>query len=353
MANYKYKIKKIYQPNVEVLMLELGDPSGAPIFNFKPGQYVMIAYVDEQGNLTRKHAFSVASSPTEKSCLRLGIKIGGKFTQHLAKLKVGETIFVSGPFGRLTFDATKHQNLVVIAGGIGITPFFSTLKYVTDKQLPNKLFLIYSNRTIDRTLFYQEINSLAQSNQNIRTLFTVTEDKSPNLPKSLLTERLNGTMIKDFVGEPRQLHYFLCGPEKFMAAINQCLLELGVEQSQIEKEGFSMIAGSGFWANLKNLSYTAGFSTLLVLLAFYFVNAAASSSAVTASAPVAVSTVPIGKTVPVQKVTPTPAKTLSATVQSTPTSVVTAKPTPTPTPMPIPTPAPTPAPAPAPVTAVS
>jgi NAD(P)H-flavin reductase len=96
MSEYRYYIKKIYQTQPDQVLIELGDPNGLPVFNFRPGQYAMISYKNSSGQTEDKHAFSIASSPTQKNSLIFGIKIQGAFTKGLLNLKEGEEIIVFG-----------------------------------------------------------------------------------------------------------------------------------------------------------------------------------------------------------------------------------------------------------------
>lgn len=271
MKEYKYRIKKAEKPTDDVVILELEDKSGKPVFNFKSGQYVLVSYKNDSGKMTDKHAFSIASPPSEKRHIRLGIKILGNFTQGISKLEEGAEIFVSGPFGDFIFDAEKHKDAVFLAGGIGITPFISALREATEKRLPNRLSLIYSNRTVKSTIFFREIKELEEQNKNISTLFSITEEKiTPNI-EGVVNERINKQIISKCVGEVSGKTFFLCGPLKFMESAKSHLTSLGVMEKQIITEEFSMIPDAGFWPILKNLSYAAGFSIALAFLPFYII----------------------------------------------------------------------------------
>ncbi|NTW22389.1 hypothetical protein HGA34_02465 [Candidatus Falkowbacteria bacterium] len=268
---YRYFVRKIHQPTPEIVALELADRLGRPVFAFRPGQYVMIAYTNAKGLLERKHAFSLASSPTETDHIKLGIKVGGKFTQGLLGLKPGDQVIVNGPFGNFVFDEAKHKNAVFLAGGIGITPFYSALKYATDRKLDNRMTLLYSNRTLERTLYYREIKALETKNKNLRALFSVTDKNILPVAGRVVNKRLDGQVINEFVGGHEGKTFFICGPAPFMKAMKGDLLGLGVKPSQIEMEGFSMMTGSGALAGTKNVAYAMGFSGALMLGSFYLI----------------------------------------------------------------------------------
>ncbi|MCX6792819.1 MAG: FAD-binding oxidoreductase [Candidatus Falkowbacteria bacterium] len=281
MSNYKYLIKNISKHNSEVVALELADIKGQPVFNYKPGQYVMIAYFNDNGKLEQRHAFSIASSPAQNNSLILGIKLGGNFTKGLLNLKVGDPVSVAGPYGKFVFNPKKHKDLVMLAGGIGITPFLSAISYASDNNLDNKLSLLYSVRNLENASFLNKIKQLETKNPNLRTLLSVTEEKISDNTPGIINSRINGQVIQDFVGDLSNKTFFLCGPAAFMDAIKNDLLSLGVYKSQIEMEAFSMLDDKKLWPEFKNLSYATGFSAVAVALIFYsIVNASALSKTI-------------------------------------------------------------------------
>lgn len=273
MTNYKYFIKKIKDYPGDITVLEIGPQNGQPVFHFKPGQYVMISYKNESGRMEDKHPFSIASSPLQKDYIRLGIKVIGNFTQGISKLKEGDEIIVSRPFGDFIFDEDKYKNLVLFAGGIGITPFMSILDYAHRAKLANNFSLLYSNKTLDKTLFLEEIKKLEEKNKNIKTLFSVTEEKIPadTEVEGVITERINKDVIRNFCGSLENKSFFVCGPVPFMNAIKTNLLGLGVDKSQIEMEEFSMIPDAGFLAKVKNVFYTLSLSAAMMFMPFYLI----------------------------------------------------------------------------------
>ncbi len=278
MSDYKYSIQKVYQPASDLVVLEAGPKDGSSVLAFRPGQYLMISYQNKQGRIEDKHAFSLASSPTEKNLIRFGIRIGGSFTKGLLELKAGDELLVSGPFGNFVFDEKKYPDLVLIAGGIGITPFVSTLRYATDLQLNNKIALIYSSRTKAGTTFLEEIKACEQNNPNISVLCSFTDE--PNLPaeKNMLNKRLEAQDIKNFVGPVSGKTFFLCGPVPFMVAMITNLISLGINKNQIKMEEFSMIPDRDLWSRLKNVSYAMMFAVLLFVLSFILISRSSASS---------------------------------------------------------------------------
>src|SRR3989442_214970 len=118
-------------------------------FPFKAGQYVQITqgaprYQDEKGS---SRSFSIASSPGDPVLLIATRLTGSAFKRSLAEVALGTRVEVQGPMGSFVLPQDATRPLALVAGGIGITPFRSMIKTVTEQKLPNRLTRIYSNRT--------------------------------------------------------------------------------------------------------------------------------------------------------------------------------------------------------------
>ncbi len=279
MNEYRYFIKQVFEADKDLVIVDLADSAGGPVFYFKPGQYVMISYKNAAGRFEDKHAFSIASAPTEKGILRLGIRIGGKFTQGLLSLKSGDEMLVAGPFGKFVFDEKKYLDTVFIAGGIGVTPFYSAIKYACDNNLSNKLSLLYSSRTLKGMAFFKELNVLEKNNANLSCLYSVTDEAGIG-QGNIINQRFNEQNIKDKIGMVQGKTFFICGPAPFMTAIKVALKNIGAEDGQIMLEEFSMIPDAPFKLKTKSFAYAMSFSLAFFAIALYGISYSAAQNTV-------------------------------------------------------------------------
>ncbi|MBI3671191.1 ferric reductase-like transmembrane domain-containing protein [Candidatus Azambacteria bacterium] len=233
---HRYIVKSIYKPAHDVVSIELGPVSGE-IFNFDPGQYVKIALAGKNGRLTEKHPFSIASSPYKKDSFRLGIKMKGKFTRRVAELKEGDEVAVFGPFGDFVFEDRKMQDVVLLAGGIGITPFMNMLSYAADVNAKNNMTLFYSNKTSQDTVFFNELRALAERNKNIKQYFMVTRE-SVGEGSPFTKARLDKNTLRMLIPNLDNSTFFICGPGQFIDDIANTLLKFGVPNKKIRRELF-------------------------------------------------------------------------------------------------------------------
>jgi len=278
MSESKYIIQNIYQPTPGLVVIEASDKNGTPVFAYRPGQYAMISYRNQQGKTEDKHAFSMASSPTQKNFIRFGIRVQGSFTKGLLDLKVGDELLISGPFGNFIYDEQKYPESVMIAGGIGITPFYSALQYATDLKLNNKLQLIYSARTAAGATFLEEIRALAKTNPNISLFCSLTEETGKPIDKNIIHQRLDAEVLNNCLGPIEGKTFFLCGPPPFMAAIINNLLSLGVKKEQIKMEEFSMIPDKDLWSRLRNVSVSLALAVFFLVVSFTLISRSATSA---------------------------------------------------------------------------
>src|SRR5689334_5584224 len=147
--------------------------------DFTAGQYFWVTlldppYDDEKG--PRRH-ISVVTSPNERGVLGLCTRIRDTaFKRSLAELPVGTKVDVEQPKGSFLLPTETDRPYVFVAGGIGITVFRSMLLYITEEGLPHRVALVYSNRDRESTAFLDELQELAERNENVSLVLTMTDD---------------------------------------------------------------------------------------------------------------------------------------------------------------------------------
>lgn len=197
--------------------------------DFVPGQFVQVII---EGH-TKPASFSIASSPANKHEIELAFHTVGEITGIMSKMLVGSQCTLRGPLGRFTFTA-EDGDVVALCGGVGITPFISALRFITDLKLPNKYTLFYSAKTKDNLLYYDELCEMKQSHDNIDVICTTTREVPDDWTGE--TRRCDAAMITAHVPDYQERTYYLCGPKPFLEAMMAILKELGIEDNKIRKE---------------------------------------------------------------------------------------------------------------------
>lgn len=240
---YEYTVQEATLATPTTLSLKLKAALGAKPFAFLPGQYAGISFYS-RGRRTAVRCFSIASSPTQLGELEFGIRVSGKYTRRLAQLKPGEKVFVQGPYGGFVFNAASQPTVVLVAGGIGITPMLSMLRFATLTQQTNKISLIYSIRSQDDAAYIENVRRIAARNPYVSIFFVVGEGPTSQLPGHVFQGRISPELIRMVCpGTLDETTFFICGPPPFMKSAVQIVRDQGALEPKIITEAFSQSHG--------------------------------------------------------------------------------------------------------------
>lgn len=139
-------------------------------FSFKAGVFVQMTLVDatETDALGNARAFSIASAPHEDGLMFATRLRDSAFKRTLAAMTAGTVVRIDGPFGDLVLHNDPQRPAVLLAGGIGITPFQSIALRAAREKLPHPIFLFYSKRRPTDAPFLEELRGLEATNPNYR-----------------------------------------------------------------------------------------------------------------------------------------------------------------------------------------
>lgn len=226
----RYRIKKIekHPEKVFVLTLEPLDKKLA----YLPGQFAFIHLLDEKGESLDKRPYSIASSPTENNlefCIKM---INGRFTSKLEKAVEGKVLGIEGPLGHFVLEKGRCG---FIAGGVGIAPFMSMLRYVDAKNIEGDYRLFYCARKKSSLIYYSEL-LLLNKNKNISVHFSLTRETPENWEG--LKGRFCGNVFQEHTDNPKEYRWYICGPVSMTKAVKKDLAETGVPENKVKAEGW-------------------------------------------------------------------------------------------------------------------
>lgn len=202
-------------------------------FVFRSSQAARVFLPTPQG--IEPHPLSIASSPT-RDYLEFAVRRSESvWKQSFFELNEGDTINIEGPVARFFLDTTRPG--ILIAGGIGITPFKGMIEYVADMHLPIQLTLLYSNRTKDEIAYQPELDALSENNPNIRIHYTLT--RTPiNSDWIGRVGRIDIDWLRQVSADQPDAVYYLCGTPHMLAEVTQWLESLGISAECIMHESF-------------------------------------------------------------------------------------------------------------------
>jgi ferredoxin-NADP reductase len=208
--------------------------------SYKPGQYMewTLAHggADARGN---RRYFTLASSPTEDN-LRLGIKFypdGSSFKQALLHMDDKDSVAASNLGGDFVLPDDASQKLAFIAGGIGVTPYRSMIKYLLDTNDLRDITLLYSEKKPE-DIVYKDVFDPAVTKLGIKVLYTLTE--SSYVPqgwpghRGIISEQMIKTEIPDYL----ERLFYVSGPQPMVSAMKKTLHGLGVPKRHIKTDFF-------------------------------------------------------------------------------------------------------------------
>src|SRR5262245_41687615 len=232
------RLAKVFIETPEVRTFRLVAPWGTTLpFQHLPGQFLTLR-LNLDGRDVRR-SYTIASSPTRTAYCELTIKREeqGCVSRYLHDVvREGATFNVSAPAGRFTFTGAEAKGIVMIAGGVGITPLMAKIRYLTDIAWPGKIHLVYSVKTERDIIFRSELEELQRRFPNLRIDVTVTREASVEWTGK--RGRLSAVMLMSIVPDIAQSRVHLCGPTEMVEPLKRALRELGVADELMKSEAF-------------------------------------------------------------------------------------------------------------------
>lgn len=235
---HRYVVHEVRQASSSAVTVVL-HATGHEGIPFEAGQF---AWLKLGGSpfVFEEHPFTIASTAAEPWRKEFTIKALGDFTELVAGLRPGRSVFLDGPHGRFTLADLPANGFVFIAGGVGVTPMLSMLRTMADDGDPRPALLLVGGRTADDLVHRDELAVLAD-----RLDLTVVEVVS-DPPEGWRGERgfVDRTVMEHYLPglrDRRRRQWFVCGPPPMIHAVIKDLRSLGVPRSHVQTERFDMV----------------------------------------------------------------------------------------------------------------
>ena len=242
-------VARIFTETPDVKTFRFAAPDGGELpFEYAPGQYLTVTLPTDAGPLRR--SYTISSAPTRRGYCEITVKRepDGLGSRHLHdRVEEGDALPVAAPAGKFTFDgvhdamgellAERPPGVVLIAGGVGLTPVLSILRSLTDRGWPGNIYVVTVMRTAADEIRGAELRETAARFPNVRLLRCLSREADA-ADGSHVGGRLAAGRLAAFVPDLRTLPVFLCGSEPMMAATRELLESLGVPAANVATEAF-------------------------------------------------------------------------------------------------------------------
>ena len=215
--------------------------NGAEVpFDYLPGQFLTLHIAP--GGVPTKRSYTIASTPTWRDRIEITVKREehGLVSRWLHdELEPGDEVEVEAPSGTFHFTGKDAESILLIGGGVGLTPMMSVARYLTETGWPGLVHLILGFRTPGDFIFRDEIAMLEARNPNLRV--TVTMSRPDDEPWTGRTGQIDAALLSELVPDLASQRAHICGPPPMMEAVKAALIGLGLPEGQVRTEAFGTI----------------------------------------------------------------------------------------------------------------
>lgn len=208
---------------------------------YKAGQFLTLSF--RRGDKELRRSYSAYSSPLVDEPLAIAVKLveNGEISRFLHhSLRAGDVVEVTEPNGMFFYEPEKDKERTVFlfAAGVGITPLYAILKTALVGEVYSKIVLIYSSRSMEETLFLEELKEWQNSYPDRFKLIHLFSNS-----KNLLRARLNGFLVHELIREQLSFKkedalFYTCGPVDYMDVCRISILGAGYKPHQVKRETF-------------------------------------------------------------------------------------------------------------------
>ncbi|CJK98816.1 Nitric oxide dioxygenase [Streptococcus pneumoniae] len=228
-----FRIARKVKESEEITSFHLQAEDGGPLMEFLPGQYIGLRLEINGKEERRNYSLSAASNGRE---YRISVKRepGGVVSNALHDMPEGTIVELFAPAGEFTL-APGNKPLVLISGGVGITPTLAMLEQALATSRP--VHFIHCARNAGVHAFRRAVDALAERHTQLQRFYCYEEhDGSADAPDAI--GRLTEQQLADWLPQSRDVDAYFLGPKPFMAAVRRQLKAIGVPEQQTRYEFF-------------------------------------------------------------------------------------------------------------------
>ncbi len=232
----------VFDESPTIRTVRFARPDG---FEFLAGQFVAVRVRVDGKDQVR--CYSISSGPHVRGYLEISVKRLGVVSNALhATARPGGTLFVKAPAGAFRYPAGDDRPILLLAGGVGITPLISMLRHAVAHEPSRPVTLVYCARMEAELAFRDEVVAITRRHPQVRVCFAVSQGGSD---PSIYPGRIDGSLLETTVSNLVHSLAFICGPTQMIHDMRALLTNLGVPAAQIRSEVFDAAAAAAAGLN--------------------------------------------------------------------------------------------------------
>ncbi|MBV8756302.1 MAG: ferric reductase-like transmembrane domain-containing protein [Deltaproteobacteria bacterium] len=229
-------LARIFDETHDVKTFRFVNPDGGKLpFEHISGQYLNLKLNIDGKRVNR--SYTIASSPTRQHYCEISVKRAQLASKWIHEnWREGMRIQIGAPSGKFFFAGHESERVVLIAGGVGITPMMSITRSLTDRGWKGDIYLVFSVRKKQDVIFAEELRYLKARYPNLHVVLTLSNDPDVEWDgeRGQITRELLEKHIPNFKRGP----VLLCGPDPMMTAMRKLLVGMGIPDAEIHQEAF-------------------------------------------------------------------------------------------------------------------
>ena len=230
---YRFRVARVIAESPTVTSVYITG-RGMEAFKWKSGQFALFTFL-QKGTPLQTHPFSISWAPQSRDEIRITVKHVGDFTNALKNLTPESPVIVQGPYGVFGQQVEDEKQVVLVAGGIGITP----LRALFERYARNgrDVVLLYAVQKPEDFVLKKELDEIAHNFSNAKVIYICEIPTDQSVVKG----RIDASILQKYVPNIPGRRAFVCGPVGMMNAVEKLLIEADMPKEKIFSERFSFL----------------------------------------------------------------------------------------------------------------
>lgn len=237
MSTHKTQLRWREEVAEGTMAFQFAKPPG---FNHQPGQSMSLTLLNppQTDDAGHSRTFTIASSPHEPELMIATRLRDSAFKRVLRDLPIGAELMLDGPDGDMVLDESDERPAVLLAGGIGITPFLAMARHALEIDLERPIHLFYASRRPEEAAYLEELSEMPTVNPYFHLIPTMSEPESSGKSWRGEIGHIDAAMLARYLPNLLIPVYYFAGPPAMTDAMAAMLAEIGVAEADRHHETF-------------------------------------------------------------------------------------------------------------------